>query len=289
METWWFIIYLTAMMTVTLSQTKDDHPVFQPADIFVSPTVKAGDNVTLKCSIFDKSVSGDQLHMYLCKNGVGLMMEPLGKKDEHVFILRNVSVLDSGKYSCVYSIDKYPLNDVSTSGQKSGHKSIHVQDTVGEKNMNTNEQNNDQVQLSVSLEYLLILLLVLLLAVILFLGMYRNRSRMFTKLCHNQEQSGQDNTGHCEVQVTQAVNRTESFDDMCEYSTIPEFNVSTSPGDACYAESGVYSLAQGSAVYSVAEHPDVKIDSEQPSSVAVYAKVQKRKKKIAHDEFFMYE
>ncbi|KAL7878418.1 hypothetical protein AOLI_G00093920 [Acnodon oligacanthus] len=119
---WSLIIFLTATMTVTFSQTKDGHPVFWPADIFVSPTVKAGEDVPLKCIIFGKNVS-----------------------------------------------------------------------------------------------------------------------------------------------------------------------INTSPVDAYYAESGVYSLAQGSVVYSLAEHPDVKIDSEQPSSDAVYAKVQKKKKKITHDEFFMYE
>ena len=53
--------------------------------------------------------------MYLCKNGIGVMMEPLVKKDEHIFILRNVSVLDSGNYSCVYSFNKYSIRNVRAS------------------------------------------------------------------------------------------------------------------------------------------------------------------------------
>ncbi|KAI4903791.1 hypothetical protein NFI96_028861 [Prochilodus magdalenae] len=56
--------------------------------------------------------------MYLCKNGVGVMTELLEQRDEHVFILRNVSVQDSGNYSCVYSVNKYSLNNVRASGQK---------------------------------------------------------------------------------------------------------------------------------------------------------------------------
>ena len=87
----------------------------------------------LKCSIFDNIVSSNQLHMYLFKNGVGVMMELLGErngdKDEHIFILRNVSVLDSGNYSCVYSLKKHPLKNMNASAIKPGQKSIQVKVT----------------------------------------------------------------------------------------------------------------------------------------------------------------
>ncbi|KAI4894827.1 hypothetical protein NFI96_005975 [Prochilodus magdalenae] len=63
--------------------------------------------------------------MYLYKNGVGVKMGLLGQKDEHTFILRNVSVLDSGNYSCVYSLTKHLPGNVRTPG----HKSIQVQVT----------------------------------------------------------------------------------------------------------------------------------------------------------------
>ncbi|XP_036441317.1 uncharacterized protein LOC118818221 isoform X2 [Colossoma macropomum] len=179
------------MMTVSVSPTKDGHPGFWPAEIFGSLTVKAGEDLLLKCSIFDRTKSSNILNMYLFKNGVAVRMELFAQKDEHTFILRNVSVLDSGNYSCVYSWNKFPLKNMSASALKLGQKSIHVQVTVGEhpqKNMSTNEQNDGQAQFSVPLENLLILLLVLFLAVIFFLGMYRITAKIFTKLCHNQEQ-----------------------------------------------------------------------------------------------------
>ncbi|KAI4876471.1 hypothetical protein NFI96_017398 [Prochilodus magdalenae] len=57
--------------------------------------------------------------MYLCKNGVGVKMGPLEQRDEHTFILRNVSKQDSGNYSCVYSRNKYALKKVRAPAQKS--------------------------------------------------------------------------------------------------------------------------------------------------------------------------
>ncbi|KAL6478708.1 hypothetical protein MHYP_G00121410 [Metynnis hypsauchen] len=72
-----------------------------------------------------------------------------------------------------------------------------------QKNMSTNAQN--EVQVRASLENLLITLLVLLLVVILSVGLYRNRAGMFTKFCHKQGQSGQDNTGHCEGNFPKSV------------------------------------------------------------------------------------
>ncbi|KAI4876469.1 hypothetical protein NFI96_017396, partial [Prochilodus magdalenae] len=164
-------------------QLSDDPPDFRPAEIFGPPRVKVGGNIQLKCNSFDKSESSDNLHMYLCKNGVGVMMEPLGKKDDYTFILRNVSVQDSGNYSCVYSLTKYTLKNVSTSG----HKTIQVQITDDsehpQKNVSTNEQNRDPVQLSGPL----------------WIG--------FRLLV--------DEIGHT------CISMGESLDDMCEYSTIP--------------------------------------------------------------------
>ncbi|KAL6478707.1 hypothetical protein MHYP_G00121400 [Metynnis hypsauchen] len=280
METWSLIIYVTVMMTV--SPMKDGHPDFWPAEILGSRTVKAGENMQLRCIDFDKK--NKQLHIYLLKNGAGVMMEPLRERHEHNFTVKKVSVLDSGNYSCVFSVTKYPVKNLNASVLKPGQKTIQVQVT---DNSSLNADNDPQH--SASLENLLITLLVLLLVVILFVGLYRNRAGMFTKFCHKQGQSGQVNTVHCREQVMQAVNREESLYDTCEYSTIPELKVNTSSVDICYVESGMYSLAQSSVVYSLAEHPDVKIDSKQPSSDALYAKVQKKKKEITHDEFFMYE
>ncbi|KAI4884895.1 hypothetical protein NFI96_008920 [Prochilodus magdalenae] len=218
-------------------QISDDPPDFWPAEIFGVPRVKVGENIELKCIIFERSNSSDKRHMYLCKNGVGVMMELLGKRDEHTFILKNVSVQDSGSYSCVYSPNKYSLNKV----RASGHKTIQVQ---------------------------------------------------VTELFQCQGQSGQDNnTGHCDgvsERVTQAVNRRESLDGMCEYSTIPDLKVKRRPVDVCNADSGTYSLANDCAVYSLVQYSDVKTKSQQPAAEAVYAKVQKKKEKAYDDSFIHY-
>ncbi|KAG9275851.1 alpha-1B-glycoprotein-like [Astyanax mexicanus] len=62
--------------------------------------------------------------MYLCKNGVGVEMGPIGQIGEYVFIIKNISELDSGSYSCVYSSKKYPVANVSASRQKTIHVKV---------------------------------------------------------------------------------------------------------------------------------------------------------------------
>ncbi|KAG9275855.1 immunoglobulin superfamily member 1-like isoform X3, partial [Astyanax mexicanus] len=103
-----------------------DALVFQPAEIFVSSrSVKVGEMIRFKCSVFEESDSSDQMNMFLCRNGVGVMMRLLGRKGEYTFIIKNVSELDSGNYSCVYSLNRYNLEEVKSSGLNS----IHVQVT----------------------------------------------------------------------------------------------------------------------------------------------------------------
>ncbi|KAI4902627.1 hypothetical protein NFI96_008878 [Prochilodus magdalenae] len=219
--------------------TTDNPPDFQSAKIFANPHVEVGGNIKLKCHIFDGSKSSDHVYMYLCKNGVGVTMEPLGKRNEHTFILRNISVQDSGNYSCVYSLNKYSLNNVRASGQK----------TV-------------QVQV--------------------------------TELFQRQGQSGQDdNTGPCDrgasERVTQAVNREESLDDVCAYATIPHPKAKRRPVDVCNADSGTCIWANDTVVYSSVQYSDVKTATTQPAAEAVYGNVQKKKKRKAYDDSYMYE
>ncbi|KAI4884714.1 hypothetical protein NFI96_030953 [Prochilodus magdalenae] len=92
-----------------------DPPHFWPANIFGGGTAEAGKD--------DRDVSNSVIHMYLCKDGGGVMMEPLVDTDEYTFTLRKVT-RDSGSYSCVYSINKYPAKNVTASGQNSVY--IHV-------------------------------------------------------------------------------------------------------------------------------------------------------------------
>ncbi|KAL6478701.1 hypothetical protein MHYP_G00121340 [Metynnis hypsauchen] len=110
------------------------NPDIWPAEISGSTAVKAGRDIQLKCRISDKMDHFNQVNMYLCKNGVGVQMGLLVNEKENKFILRNVSVLDSGNYSCVYSLTKYPLRNLRASEQKS----IQVQVT---ENLSKNQEN----------------------------------------------------------------------------------------------------------------------------------------------------
>ncbi|XP_036440687.1 uncharacterized protein LOC118817838 [Colossoma macropomum] len=284
MDTWCFTIYMPVMMMMISVASMQDH--FWGAEIIGKGTVNAGEDLQLKCSNFDKHASKDQTNIYLCKDGVGMMLELLVKKDELIFTLRNVSVLDSGNYSCVYSLNKYPPKNVTASGKNS----VYVQ-VIGVKPKDSEENSSKGTQ-KVPLGVVLLVLLV----GILLLGMYCITRRIFKKFFQNLGQSEQVKTDHegnedneGSEKVMQTMKREPSFDDMCEYTTIPDSEVDTSPDAFCYIESGVYSLVQGSAVYSLAKHADMKTDTEQPStSTAVYAKVQRTKNKIGHDEFTMY-
>ncbi|KAL6478706.1 hypothetical protein MHYP_G00121390 [Metynnis hypsauchen] len=275
MDTWCLTIYMPVMMMVYASSMQDG-PKFWGAQIFGTSTVAAGNDLQLKCSNFEKKESSDQIHMYLCKDGVGVMMEPLGKKDDHVFTLRNFSVLDSANYSCVYSLNKYPPKEVNASGKNSVY--VQVNGVTP-----TNPKENFVVHhLGVALLFLLV--------GILLLGMCHITKRIFKKFFQNQGQSVQDNIGHegngdndGSEKLTQTLKREPSFDDMCEYTTIPD-SVDTGSDTFCYIETGVYSLAQGTAVYSLANHADMKTDTEQPTtSATVYAEVQS----VKFDEFTM--
>ncbi|XP_066541600.1 uncharacterized protein [Hoplias malabaricus] len=295
-------IFLSLMIMKTASPPIDDHIL--PADIFGSTTVKAGENITLKCSIIGKNVASKLYHMYLCKNGAGVRIEQLQNKEDFMFVLGNVSVLDSGNYSCVYSEKKIYAKNVTASGQRS----IYVQvienslitkstaspaSTKSQKNMTTSENVSGYVQSTgdeskPSMEKVLIALFILLLVGILLLGIYYNRTRIFSNACQNQEQR-QANSEYTKVSEpeTQAVHRTDSINDMLEYSTIPEFIDNTCPAAVCNAEGGVYSLTQFNELYSLAEHNGNLSDIK--TSTAIYGKVQKQKKAKAHDEFLMYQ
>lgn len=63
--------------------------------------------------------------MYLCKNGAGIRIELLENRKDYTFILKNISVQDSGNYSCAYSFKKNIVHNV----KESGMNSIHVQVT----------------------------------------------------------------------------------------------------------------------------------------------------------------
>lgn len=85
---------------------------FRVARIFLKETqVFEGDNVHVKCAVFDNTHKS--LHIYLCKNGIGVIMDAT-EQNEVLFTLRLVRREDSGNYSCVYSIKKYPPKHASS-------------------------------------------------------------------------------------------------------------------------------------------------------------------------------
>lgn len=79
--------------------------------------VPKGSDIDFKCAAFE-SKTQRPLHMYLCKNGIGIRMESFKGKEAH-FTLKNVKREDSGSYSCVYSIKKKSINIVTSSKKNS--------------------------------------------------------------------------------------------------------------------------------------------------------------------------
>ncbi|XP_049336454.1 uncharacterized protein LOC103027644 [Astyanax mexicanus] len=97
----------------------------QPALVFGRSSARAGETLELKCRIETKVKAGPQMHLYLCKDGALLQMERLRNAVDHTFILRNISDLDSGNYSCVFSFHKLRPKSLNTTGLNSIHISVY--------------------------------------------------------------------------------------------------------------------------------------------------------------------
>lgn len=83
--------------------------------------------MSLKCSVRDAN-SAVNLNVYLCKNGVGDRMEKL-TDGEASFTLTNVTLQDTGNYSCVYTHRKLKYNEVNSTGEYSIF--IRIQSSLG--------------------------------------------------------------------------------------------------------------------------------------------------------------
>ncbi|XP_053533838.1 immunoglobulin superfamily member 1 [Ictalurus punctatus] len=119
MDTCHTTIYIYLMIATSVSPSEGDTLEIFPAQIFGPSTAKVGENLELKCLISNIQSSNTEIHMYLCKNGVGERLEIFGNKTEHTFTLRNISLRDSGTYSCVYSFTRYLPKNVTGSGMNS--------------------------------------------------------------------------------------------------------------------------------------------------------------------------
>ncbi|KAG9275854.1 hypothetical protein AMEX_G8090 [Astyanax mexicanus] len=255
--------------TTSINSNADNSPPnFQPASIYGNTTGNTGDHMQFRCIIFDETGAHKDVFMYLCRNGVGVMMEPQGKNREYTFNMRRVSVEDSGNYSCVYSINLHNLEDVKSSGGRT----IHVRIT---------DSSHSPLSLKL-IETLLFSLGVLLVAGMLFLGIYCTYTHN-SKLDHPQLKL--DCCILCFMFIKS--NRKETFNDMYAYATISEVDGRFFIYNAGTA---VYSLAEGPAIYSTAQKPEKK-RGEQPAAAteAMYAKVQKQKQEKTYDQIFMYE
>ncbi|CAB1339520.1 unnamed protein product, partial [Coregonus sp. 'balchen'] len=90
-----------------------------PAKLFGSKShVGKGDTLDLKCRISGIKRSWDKVHVYICKNGVGMRMKVLEKGEyDTSFTMKDVTKEDSGNYSCVYTRDKLVPSHVFSSGK----------------------------------------------------------------------------------------------------------------------------------------------------------------------------
>ncbi|KAI4883586.1 hypothetical protein NFI96_033206 [Prochilodus magdalenae] len=170
MDLWYFTICISLVMTMSISKTTDC-PKSWPAHIFGKASVRSGESLLLKCSIFDMNRYCKEFHMYLCKNGIGMKIELLQNKDHYVFTLRNVSPLDSGNYSCVYSLNKYPPKNMTADGQNSIQVQVTGDAPTG------------------SVEIALASVAVILLAGLICVGIYLCRGRILNECCHNEGRS----------------------------------------------------------------------------------------------------
>lgn len=131
-----FIILISAdSMTFCTFWSVDNSAEIWSGQISGRTDLKVGDTAQLKCSTFDLRGSRKLLYTYLCKNRAGLRVEVPGN---HTFTLRDVLVLDSGKYSCVYSLKEHPLNSACINAKNS----IQLQIT-GKKIVFPHNQNKD--------------------------------------------------------------------------------------------------------------------------------------------------
>ncbi|KAL2077410.1 hypothetical protein ACEWY4_026914 [Coilia grayii] len=102
--------------------------VVWPARIYARKvSVVEGEELIMKCSLDGVSVTGgtperSSMHMYLLKDGRWVSLKPFKKNADLLFSISNVTVRDSGNYSCVYSKDKHAPQE----GIRPGHNVIPI-------------------------------------------------------------------------------------------------------------------------------------------------------------------
>lgn len=79
-----------------------------------------GDTLEVRCAISEQMENiPNELYMYLCKNGSGIIIERLGESKEINFKVSEVAQNDSGDYSCVFSPQICSVSEVIAEGTNS--------------------------------------------------------------------------------------------------------------------------------------------------------------------------
>ncbi|KAL6478705.1 hypothetical protein MHYP_G00121380 [Metynnis hypsauchen] len=73
-------------------------------------TVRKGEDIGLTCSISESEPQ--LLYIYICKDGLGKTPRTVYNQSYAHFSIKNVSLEDSGVYSCVYSAQKYDVSEI---------------------------------------------------------------------------------------------------------------------------------------------------------------------------------
>ncbi|XP_048825456.1 uncharacterized protein LOC125704153 [Brienomyrus brachyistius] len=113
-----FVLLLAyALANMMLTHTTDD---IHPAKIFMKQVSTVGGEVEVICSTYGfRKDPSELVHIYLCKNGIGVRRQLENKYFETKIILKNVAKNDTGNYSCVFSVSEYEPSEVRRKGDNS--------------------------------------------------------------------------------------------------------------------------------------------------------------------------
>lgn len=93
-------------------------PDFRPAKIVLRKKyVVAGGTLELTCAIPDQmELQRDKMLMYLCKDGVMAKIGRATRSGDAVFTFQQVTSINSGNYTCVYTTAKRTVHAISAVG-----------------------------------------------------------------------------------------------------------------------------------------------------------------------------
>ncbi|XP_048825455.1 uncharacterized protein LOC125704152 isoform X2 [Brienomyrus brachyistius] len=110
------------LLAYTLANIIPTHAIddIHPAKIFMKQVSTVGGEVEVICSTYGfRKDPSELVHIYLCKNGIGVRRRSENKYFETKIILKNVAKDDTGNYSCVFSVSEYELREVRRKGDNS--------------------------------------------------------------------------------------------------------------------------------------------------------------------------